>query len=79
MLNDSDLIREAALAGLGIAQLMADEVAADVAAGRLVRVLESWSWTAAGYYLYYTSRRQVPPPLAALIEALHPRHAAMRP
>ncbi len=47
-----------------------DQVAGHVAAGRLVPVLADWCWTAPGYYLYYPSRRQTPPALAALIDAL---------
>ncbi len=70
IVNDGELILEAALAGQGVAQLLEDQAAGHVEAGRLVRVLADWSWTAPGYYLYYTSRRQTPPALTALIEAL---------
>jgi DNA-binding transcriptional LysR family regulator len=76
--NDSDLILTAVLAGQGVAQLLDDQVADHVAAGRLIRVLEAWRWTAPGYYLYHTSRRQTPPPLAALIRALGAIGAAPR-
>ena len=68
--NNSDLIREAALAGHGIAYVYNDEVAADLKAGRLTRILEPWCPTFPGYYLYHPSRRQTPPALAALIAAL---------
>ncbi len=68
--NDSGMILEAALAGQGVAQLFEDQVAGYVAAGRLVQVLNAWSWTAPGYYLYHTSRRQTPPTLAALLASL---------
>jgi DNA-binding transcriptional LysR family regulator len=51
--NNGDLIREAALAGHGIAYVYDDEVAADVSAGRLTRILEKWCPTFPGYYLYY--------------------------
>lgn len=73
--NDSDLILDAALTGQGIALLFEDQVAVHVAAGRLVPVLAQWCWTAPGYYLYYTSRRQAPPALAAFVEALRYRPA----
>lgn len=73
--NDSDLILDAVLAGQGIALLFQDQVAGHVAAGRLVPVLAQWCWTAPGYYLYYTSRRQTPPALAVFIEALRSRSA----
>jgi DNA-binding transcriptional LysR family regulator len=68
--NNADLTREAALAGQGIAYVYADEVAADVRAGRLKRILDKWCPTFPGYYLYHPSRRQTPPALAALIAAL---------
>lgn len=68
--NNSDLIREAALAGQGLAFVYEDEAAADIAAGRLTRILAKWCPTFPGYYLYHPSRRQTPPALAALIAAL---------
>jgi DNA-binding transcriptional LysR family regulator len=68
--NNGDLIREAALAGQGLAYVYDDEVAADVKAGRLTRILEKWCPAFPGYYLYHPSRRQTPPALAALIAAL---------
>ncbi len=75
--NDGDLILEAALAGQGIAQLFEDQVTGHVATGRLISVLDRWRWTAPGYYLYYTSRRQTPPALTALIDALRFRAVAV--
>jgi DNA-binding transcriptional LysR family regulator len=68
--NNAELTREAALAGQGIAYVYADEVASDIRAGRLKRILEKWCPTFPGYYLYHPSRRQTPPALAALIGAL---------
>jgi DNA-binding transcriptional LysR family regulator len=68
--NNVDLIREAALAGQGLAYTYEDTVAADIEAGRLTRILEKWCPTFPGYYLYHPSRRQSPPALAALIAAL---------
>jgi len=72
--NNSDLTREAALAGQGLAYVYEDEVTADIKAGRLKRILEKWCPTFPGYYLYHPSRRQTPPALAALIAVLryHP-------
>ena len=68
--NNGDLIREAALAGHGLAYVYDDEVAVDIKAGRLKRILEKWCPTFPGYYLYHPSRRQTPPALTALIAAL---------
>jgi len=70
VLNNVDLIRDAALAGQGLAFTYEDIVAADIKAGRLTRILEKWCPTFPGYYLYHPSRRQTPPALAALIGAL---------
>lgn len=68
--NDSDLILAAALAGQGLAYLFEDQVAVHVAAGRLVRAMADWCTTSPGCYLYHPSRRQTPPALAALVDAL---------
>jgi DNA-binding transcriptional LysR family regulator len=68
--NDSDLMREAAVAGLGIAYLYEDDAEEDIRAGRLVRILEPWCPLLPGYYLYHPSRRQTPPALSSLIAAL---------
>lgn len=75
VVNDGDLILAAALAGQGLGYLFEDQVADHVAAGRLVRVLEAWGVTFPGCHLYYPSRRQAPPALAALVEALRIRAA----
>ncbi|WP_131120089.1 LysR family transcriptional regulator [Lichenihabitans psoromatis] len=69
-LNDTDLIRRAALDGVGLAYTPEDSVADDLAAGRLVRVLEDWCQPFPGFFLYYPGRRQVPPALRALIDVL---------
>nr|WP_042673271.1 LysR family transcriptional regulator [Methylobacterium sp. B34] len=63
------LIREAALAGLGLAYLPEDHVAQDVAEGRLMRVLKDWCEPFPGYHLYYPSRRQPAPAFTVLLEA----------
>ena len=67
------MIRQSALEGHGLAYVYVDEVADDVAAGRLVAILQDWCPTFPGYYLYHSSRRQTPPALAALIEVLRHR------
>jgi hypothetical protein len=54
--------RGAALAGAGILQTPLPYVAADLAAGRLVSVLEGWPPpTIDGFYLYYPKSRQMRP------------------
>jgi DNA-binding transcriptional LysR family regulator len=60
----------AALAGFGIAFVPEDMVAEDLAAGRLLRVLEDWCPLFPGYHAYYPSRRQSSPALNLVVEAL---------
>lgn len=68
--NTSAHIVDAALAGLGIAFLLADELALHVEEGRLVSVLEDWCQPFPGYHLYYPSRRQASPAFKLVVEAL---------
>jgi DNA-binding transcriptional LysR family regulator len=71
--NNIALRRNAALAGLGLAYLPENEVQADIAEGRLVRVLSDWCAAFSGYHLYYPSRRQPSPAFALLVAALRYR------
>jgi DNA-binding transcriptional LysR family regulator len=71
--NTSDLCRKAALDGFGVANLAEEMIAADVAEGRLVRALEPFGTVFTGLHLYYPSRRQMPPALALVIDALRLR------
>ncbi len=64
-LNDGQLMAGAALAGLGLAYLMDCAVAEHLAAKRLVRVLEAYSPSFPGFFLYYPSRAHLAPKLAA--------------
>jgi DNA-binding transcriptional LysR family regulator len=68
--DDSDMAVDAALAGVGIAFVIEDQVASLVEAGALVRVLEDWCEPFPGFFLYYPGRRQASPALAAFIEAI---------
>lgn len=71
--NNTFLMRQAALDGQGLAYLPLDIVQADIEAGRLVAVLRDWWPRLPGLHLYYTSRRQVAPALALVIEVLRYR------
>lgn len=66
-------VREACLAGFGLAYLPRDYVLQPLDTGELVEVLADWRKVFEGYHLYYPNRRQHPPALAALIEALRYR------
>ena len=76
--DDSDLILDAALAGRGLAYLFADQVGEHLRDGRLVSVLDRWTCTHPGYFLYYASRRQQAPALAALVGWLRELTAPLR-
>jgi DNA-binding transcriptional LysR family regulator len=69
-LDDSDLIHEAALAGVGLAYLSTWWAADDLASGRLVQVLGEWTPAFPGLCLYYPGRRHVPAGLRALIDLI---------
>ena len=73
IVNEIALARQAARDGAGIAFLLDSHVRDDIAAGRLVRVLEDWCPPFPGYHLYYPSRRQLSPALRLLVETLRHR------
>ncbi|MEX3986070.1 LysR family transcriptional regulator [Paraburkholderia sp. EG287A] len=60
--NNSVMLRQAAIAGMGITILPADQVGADLATGRLVHVLAGWEIRDADkeFSLVYPGRRHVP-------------------
>jgi DNA-binding transcriptional LysR family regulator len=68
--NDTDLAVRAAIDGLGI--VYTNEALADpfLRSGQLVRVLEEWSPSFEGFFIYYPGHRQVPVALRALIDML---------
>jgi DNA-binding transcriptional LysR family regulator len=70
VLNNTFLMLQAALDGIGLAYVPADLVAPHVSAGRLVPVLEDWWPSFPGYHLYYANRRQKSPALSLVINAL---------
>jgi DNA-binding transcriptional LysR family regulator len=71
--NNLALRMDAALAGLGLAYVPEDQVAAHVTKGRLIRVLADWCPPYSGYHLYYPSRRQPAPAFSLLVDALRYR------
>lgn len=65
--NDIDSMLNAALEGVGVAYLPEPIVASHVARGRLAPLLEDWSITHPGVFLYHPSRRQTPMPLQVFL------------
>lgn len=67
-LGDQEQMLDAALAGMGIAYLFEDQVQEYLAKKRLVRVLDDWCPPYPGMFVYYPSRRHLPPVLKAFID-----------
>lgn len=59
-LDEASLARTAVLNGVGIGYFMESNVRDDIAAGRLVRLLDEWTPPTAPLCLYYPSRRNPP-------------------
>ncbi len=70
LLSDSHSIRDAALAGLGIADLPRYFVARDIEQGALVRVLEAFPRVQRGIYVLYAPSPFTPTKVRLFVEAL---------
>jgi DNA-binding transcriptional LysR family regulator len=78
LLDELDLVIQAALDGAGLAWVAEDRVTEHLASGALVRVLEDWCPPFPGFFLYYPSRRQRPAALSALIDTLRLEESELR-
>lgn len=67
-LDDSALMVEAAIEGLGVAYVPDHFACEALAAGSLLPILEDWTPLAPGLCLYYAGHRQVPAALRAFID-----------
>lgn len=70
MTDDMSVLREAALAGVGVVQLPTMLVWKDIEAGRLVHVLPDWRPKAAIIHAVFPSKRGLLPSLRALLDFL---------
>jgi DNA-binding transcriptional LysR family regulator len=70
IVNDADLAVRAAVDGLGIAYTLEALAEPFLRSGQLVRVLEDWTPSFEGMFLYYPGSRQVPATLRALIDMI---------
>jgi len=75
-LDDMPAMRAAARDGIGLAYLSEVFVRADIASGRLQRVLADWTPPFPGIALYYPSRRHAPAGLRAFVELIREMNEA---
>jgi DNA-binding transcriptional LysR family regulator len=68
VLNDPDLAVRAAVDGMGMVYTIEAMVEPFLRSGQLVRVLEDWSPSIEGLFLYYSSNRQIPAALRVFID-----------
>ncbi|MEZ2131031.1 MULTISPECIES: LysR family transcriptional regulator [unclassified Sinorhizobium] len=68
IVTEPEVIVRAVIDGVGIGYLFDSQAGPHVLAGRMVRLLEDWTPPFPGFYLYYPSRRQMPPSLRAFID-----------
>src|SRR4029078_12849907 len=68
VLDDEDLVVQAAMDGAGVALAAEERAAHHLALGELVRVMEDWTPPFPGFFLYYPHRKQQPAALAAVID-----------
>jgi DNA-binding transcriptional LysR family regulator len=68
--NNTFLMLQAALGGMGFAYVPLDLMQPHIEQGRLIPVLKDWWPLFPGYHLYYANRRQLAPALALVIETL---------
>jgi DNA-binding transcriptional LysR family regulator len=66
-------VRDAALAGFGLAYVPDDLAKPDLTKGRLEQALGDWCQPWSGYHLYYPSRRQTSAAFSLLVDALRHR------
>jgi len=70
MVDDPELAVRAAVDGLGITYTIEALAEPFLRSGQLVRILEDWSPSIEGLFLYYPGHRQVPATLRALIDMI---------
>jgi DNA-binding transcriptional LysR family regulator len=73
VVNDFEMLREAAAEGLGIAAIPDYLCAADIEAGRLQSVLEDWHLPDRPVHALYPSTRHLPAKVAAFLDVIRER------
>lgn len=68
--NDVDIMRDAVLAGLGVACLLRSQVEDSLISGDMIEVLPGWAPVLPANHLYYPSRRQPTASFRAFVQAM---------
>lgn len=66
--NSIDMAKASAVAGLGIMSSFSEFIEAEIASSALLPILEDWSAPFSGPFIYYPSRKHMPPPLRAFLD-----------
>lgn len=77
VVNDLEILKDAALAGVGVAMLPAYQCVGDLRAGRLRRVLPEWSSPETPAHAVYPSMRHLAPKVKAFLDLLQERVTAL--
>jgi DNA-binding transcriptional LysR family regulator len=78
IVNYADMALRAAVDGLGIAYTLEAMAELFLRSGQLIRVLEDYSPSVEGLFLYYPGHRQVPAALRALIDMIRETRGSVR-
>jgi DNA-binding transcriptional LysR family regulator len=70
ILDNIELMIEAAIDGLGIAYVPIHSAQRHLDGGRLVGVLDDWCPSIPGLFVYYPGHRHVPPGLRAFLDVV---------
>jgi DNA-binding transcriptional LysR family regulator len=70
IVDDLELVIRGAIEGVGLAFVAEQEIATELADGRLIRVLQDWCQPYPGFFIYYPSRRQQTAAFSALVNIL---------
>lgn len=79
IVNNDDMVLDAALQGVGLAMHMDFAVRRHVESGALIRVLEDWCPPFDGFNLYLPSRDQMAPKLRAVVDFLTEKRRSATP
>jgi DNA-binding transcriptional LysR family regulator len=74
--DDPAIARAAVLDGAGIGYFIEADVAEDIAAGRMVRLLADWTPNRPGFSLYYPGRRNASAGFTAFLALARQRAGA---